>query len=224
MKSKLARFSSTEWPLAFASGLLSPTMAPWPPLRGARAPAAISMASIRLVLPPPVGPTKATARTTPGACAVICKVLRKRPRGALLWAVPKVPERMQYPDGGARKGQGAHEQLRAPRFTPTIRLRLMWGRVYGGRGGRGGAAHPTACFRGPGRRVSLRRHRLRAAPDRGHLTVSRLDARRGAPRARAERRPLPGHRGAEPVRNLHHDRVGQLHRHRPHHADPHRRS
>src|ERR1700730_7500115 len=59
MKSKPARLSSTEWPLALASRLGSPTLR-------SLSPPACSMASIRLVFPAPVGPTSASARTSPG--------------------------------------------------------------------------------------------------------------------------------------------------------------
>src|SRR5580658_7078878 len=58
MKLKPARFSSTEWPRALASGLESPTLR-------SLSPAACSMASISAVLPAPVGPTRARARTSP---------------------------------------------------------------------------------------------------------------------------------------------------------------
>src|SRR6201994_413476 len=63
MKSKPARFSSTEWPRARASGLESPTISP--PARRSTAPVTCKKASIRVVLPLLVGPTSARARTDP---------------------------------------------------------------------------------------------------------------------------------------------------------------
>src|SRR5258706_9148796 len=63
MKSKPARFSSTEWPRARASGLESPTFSP--PTRRSTAPVICNRASMRVVLPELVGPTSAKARTDP---------------------------------------------------------------------------------------------------------------------------------------------------------------
>src|SRR6201996_223435 len=164
MKSKPARFSSTEWPRARASGLLSPTISP--PARRSTAPVTCSRASIRVVLPALVGPTSAKARTDPaGWIGMVVLPSPLAPRTHIGWE--RIPGAVL---GRSRTGSGARAARMDEAYAPArrqVRSRIsasLWAPAGLEPGGLDGVGHHGE---GVGR-LDQQAHAGNAQEDEGH--------------------------------------------------------